>query len=253
MRLILKGSSRCGTTITRDILSAHPEVFLTNELRLYYKSTRTHAGSLSLLLDGTPEEYFNNLLKNINNSNVGKLSSLNKNTFVSDCLQTLTEDTMLGKIEAAESVLFSNNYKYYGDKGAPVSIMKKLPKTKVIFIYRDGRDVASSGARFKRGLKAPWANDPKVNAEHWAGNMQTNFNSLEEFNDCLVIKFEDYIDYPDKNFKLISEFLGLDYKPYKSMINFEKMHKGYYTKHWPNWKKEASVSVIKMLERLKYI
>ena len=257
MRLIIKGSSRCGTTITRRILSKHSDIHITNELRMYCETITQRFGSYPALSADTPEEYFRSLLKKMRGGEgIGyhKLPvGFNKDTFVSQCLKAIKEDTMINRVEAVEQVLFSDKFKYCGDKGGDLTILTRLPNTKIIFIHRDGRDVAVSGARFKRGLKPPWSNNPIANAHYWAENMSYIFDQLNQFEDYIVIRFEDYIDFPAKNFEKFTSFLGLGMMSYTKYINRKKAHKGYYSKHWPNWKKTATPLTKEMLKELNYI
>jgi hypothetical protein len=257
MRLVLVGSSICGTTITRKILSAHNRVWLTNELRIYYMDNYQSGKVYKILSSEKPEEYFKSLLEKIERGE-GKLYHalppwVDYDNFVYNCMQKLKEDTINGRIEAVEDVIFDNKFEYFGDKGADIAVIKNLPDTNVIFIYRDGRDVAFSGARQKRGMVPPWSNSLKDNAHHWACNMENITKNIHNFNKRLFLRFEDFIEYPSLNFDKMSSFLNMDFYRYSHLIKANKSHVGYYVGNWKNWREEATDKTKKMLSILGYI
>lgn len=256
MRLILSGSSRCGTTITRDILSEHPDIHMTNELRLYYEN----------LLFIKPEQYFNFIKKAFKKSgwDYNKLPiKIDMNNFTNKCMSVLEKDTIENRILAAEKIIFNGKYKIFGDKGAKPSAIYRMNaegiKFKLILIYRDGRDVAASGVRHKRGLAPPWSNKAIDNAVLWAINFNNWFSVIDSgvVKDYIIIKFEDYIDKPEYNFRKIAEFLNLNPDIFldiqREKFIFTEAHRGYHTKWCPNWRKTFPYSVKEVLKRLEYI
>src|SRR5688572_15753396 len=104
-RLILTGSSRCGTTITRHILSSHPAIWLTNELRIFHGAT--HLGNC--LHSATAAEYFAMLRRK-----VVECEGVDYHRFppgfdferlVESCLERLEEDSLRGRIDAVLAAL----------------------------------------------------------------------------------------------------------------------------------------------------
>ena len=84
------------------------------------------------------------------------------------------------------------------------------------------------------------------------GNLFAVLEQLDP-NIFAVIRFEDYILEPDKNFELIGELLGIDPKEFdKTMINKEEAHIGYYTQWCPDWEQTFTDRSKAMLKKLGY-
>ncbi len=84
-------------------------------------------------------------------------------------------------------------------------IRQVFPKAKIIFIYRDGRDVALSLS------KVPWLNCD-VNAGIWIWQryhrmMQHAMKDSEL--DCYTIRYEDIVSHPHRELSLLLDFLRL--------------------------------------------
>lgn len=251
-RLILTGSSRCGTTITRHILSEHPDIYLTNELRLYWRT----------LLNKDPNIYFNYIKKMmVKGNNYSKLPKNFSKKLFNEICSSFKDDTILNRILSAEKGIFMNPPRYFGDKGVNLSVLDRFFEInldfKLIFIYRDGRDVAYSGFRqLKDRTEPPWSNDMPKNALHWAKKIN-GLLKRQEKNNWLAIKFEDYIENPDKNINKVADYLEIDSAPLfmarDRFINNKTSHIGYYKKGWPNWQTECPQQAINVLKKLGYL
>jgi len=254
MRLILTGSSRCGTTITLEMLNRYPGIHLMNESRLYF----------GRVLEKDPVDYFKKIEINGDNNYNRLPDGVNRNTFVNDCISILKEDKLENRIVSAETVLMKDRYDFFGDKGARAYIMGKMILEdipfKTIIIHRDGRDSATSGARHKRGLEPPWSSSYIDNANHWATSFMLLFNLIDSglLKDYILIRYEDYFDAPTKNMSKIAEYLGLDSSKLMDIQNKMldpklKAHVGYYKQHWPQWKCQSTTDTLNMLKRLGYV
>jgi hypothetical protein len=264
-KLILQGSSRCGTTITRDILSAHPKIWLTNELRVFFGKNPSRQAMGPCLYAGTAEEYFTALKNKVVKGEGVEYHKFppgfDFNKMVELCLAHLKEDTLEGRLDAVYAALVgNNNLEWFGDKQAQPNVLIKMYELgidyKLIIIHRDGRDVAASGARHGRGSLPPWSNDPVENADHWAQVFENQLPVLEKIDPSMYvfIRFEDYILEPDKNFELIGELLRVDPNEFnKTMFNKEKAHMGYYSQWCPDWEQTFTNRSKAMLKRLGYI
>jgi hypothetical protein len=264
-KIIIQGSSRCGTTITRDILSAHPKIWLTNELRVFCDKNPSKRVIGPCLYADTAEEYFTALKDKVIKGEGPEYHKFppgfDFNKMVELCLAHLKEDTLEGRLDAVLSALAGkNDFEWFGDKQARLNVLIKMYELginyKLIVIYRDGRDVAASGVRHKRGLSPPWSNNPVENADHWATVFEEQFPVLEKIDPSMyvLIRFEDYILKPDKNFELIGELLGVDPNEFdKTMFNKAEAHMGYYTKWCPDWEQTFTDRSKAMLKRLGYI
>jgi len=242
MRLILIGDSTFGTTATRRILSAHNRVWITNGLNIYCDSFNSFS---------RPEDYFNFLSEKMTTDKSKINHSLppwvDYNKFVESCMSELEEDSVLGMIKAVEAVLFENKFKYFGDTSNNIEIISRLKDTKVIFIYRDGRDVAIFNSK-KHKLSTI-----KDLAHKWACDMESITKNIHNFDECITLRFEDFVEYPEISFDKMSSFLDLNLNRYKKLINVRENHIGYYEKNWINWRKEATDKTKKMLSLLGYI
>ena len=252
-RLILKGAARCGTTITRDILSAHPDIYLTNEVRLYWVPYSFK----------TAEDYFKKLKQNVERMDANPPDwrpdnycsipdYVDMNNFVEDCMSHLQKDTVKDRILGAEKVLYGDRYRYFGDKGATPDTLRRMSKDlpyKLIFIVRDGRHVASSKIRLG------WSSDIVRAVNDWTKTIGSTLDVIDK--DYIIIRFEDYIDYPERNTNKMAKFLGVGkeklFNIKQKLFSIEKAHKGYYKDYCPDWNKTFPKKTKQLLERLNYI
>lgn len=246
------GSSRSGTTITRNIISRHPKIHITNELRIYSPK----------LFSKDPGVYFHSIQRELNrySNDYHKLPrKLNKKHFASACMKKLKKDTIENRLIVVEGLLFNNTFEFLGDKGGEIGVINRLHrlgiKCELIYIHRDGRDVASSGVRSRRNIKPPWSSDAVANAKHWAHRVNTFIKNPVDAKKHIVIRFEDYMLSPGKNMKAIEDFLGVKglVKFEKSMIAPKKAHISGYKKHCPNWEKDFPKWVKDVLKELDYV
>ena len=122
-KLILTGSSRCGTTITRDILSAHPKIWLTNELRVFFGKNPSRRTMGPCLYADTAEEYFtalkNKVIKGEGVEYHKFPPGFDCNKMVEICEAHLKEDTLKDRLEAVYTALAGNkDFEWFGDKQA---------------------------------------------------------------------------------------------------------------------------------------
>ena len=102
---------------------------------------------------------------------------------------------------------------YFGDKTPehtsriPI-IRKTFPDAKIIFLYRDGRDVALSLS------KVPWLNcDVNVGIWIWQRYHWMIQRAMQDRNlDFHVVRYEDIVSHPQRELSLLIEFLGLPYE-----------------------------------------
>lgn len=104
---------------------------------------------------------------------------------------------------------------YFGEKTpehtSRLSMIRKLyPRAKIIFLYRDGRDVALSLSR------VPWMpQDLYVNFMVWLYYYRILNNALNGAwgRNIYFSKYEDIVADPEKEFAGMLQFLGLPYQP----------------------------------------
>ena len=261
MRLIIRGHSRSGTTITRNILSSLNSVMLTNEFRTY-DSLSSYKSALS---------YFKTLsIKCKSGRTMQRVRKRDPDQFIRDCVEALGDPSCQDKrlwVQAVEGVLFPGAHRIIGDKtDLKYANTKNLPSfkdgCKHIFIYRDGRDCVASGFRhFKQGMsRSSWATDNITEMSNLWAESFSYMDSLKDelpLGDYLTIRFEDYKDHPAKLADRIGPFLHI--KPrnvlYRILSHFEEgaSHTGYYNKLVPKWESQFSEKAMQKLLELDYI
>ena len=85
-----------------------------------------------------------------------------------------------------------------------------MPDAKMIYLARDGRDVASS--MIKSGLHAHHVYDA---AQSWANQQRKCLNALSDpvmGERIFFLKYEDLIQNPEKQCRLLMNFIGLDFQ-----------------------------------------
>jgi hypothetical protein len=259
MRLIIKGHSRSGTTITRDIVSSLNKVMLTNEFRTYdrlfaYKSALSYFKTLSI--------------KCKSGRTMRQLGKKSPEAFVEECLQALGNEHSQNKaawVRAVETVLFAGRFRVIGDKTDlkyRVSDDLYSYPSKYIFIHRDGRDCVASGLRhFQQGMsRSSWAmGDVAKMSRLWA----QSFDQIDKVTDRLssddyeVIRFDEYRTNPGG----VSNRIGklLDIKPpnimrrIQSHFDSKRSHTGYFQAFIPDWEELFSEEAKDKLRMLGYI
>jgi hypothetical protein len=124
--IVIYGAPRSGTTYLRHLLVAHPDIFITNETRIF---TWAHAAR----------------------EQVGRSLNANRDQF-----ERHLRDTLPGLIRDFYADLAPPTARYWGDKnphyarpdpGCLEAIEALFPAAKFIHVIRDGRDVVSSLVR----------------------------------------------------------------------------------------------------------
>lgn len=137
-------------------------------------------------------------------------------------------------------------------------IITTFPSAKFILIYRDGRDVAHSLARLS------WMpNDLYVNFYVWLHYYKLQKQLLRDHpGRVLCVRYEDLVTAPEREFRVILDFLGLRYQPNvalghgnrEGVPDFEISYKGFALEPITSskvgvWKDVLSASQIARLER----
>lgn len=210
MRIIIHGYGRSGTTVLQRILNSCSDVWITNEFLLYDMPFGhvLHSGRDIK----TAENYFRSLLiKDAWNTTKEHFPeyppTLNRTTFVNDCLNNLVEDTPIGRILAVEKVLYSN-IENFGDKLLTPYVLNDLREVglayKLIYITRDGRSAALSQKRYG------FEHGNYVNSWIKSANFINSIKNQDKDN-FLHVRLEDLSSNPKLVLSCLSTFLCLDY------------------------------------------
>lgn len=256
MRLLVIGRPRSGTTITRKILSSHPEIWITNELLLY-----------DFFCGHSRMKSFNDWVKrrfsrNYRQPRYAFPFEIDAPTFKKQYKKILDKDSSLtARIMAAEKCIFQEKYKIFGDKGGyrSAKTLKEIGLPfKAIYMYRDGRDsVASSMSRHKdKKDDTSWKTaDAYQSSLHWASAIKEWFEIKKLLNteDYIEIPFEQFMKTPDNVYQRIAEFLDVESIFDQSLFQPDHANMGRYKRDIPEWKTTFSREAIEVLEELKYI
>ena len=250
--IFICGTGRCGTTILQRILSSHSNLF---SLRYESRFITTQGGLMSVLNKNSDEEtlplfrrrilgewYRKTYLKGMPGEYVGGLCAdihdiNNIEHLLEQFLGALSVSQIREKrIEAVRQFIHrlftlamdkTGKRRWFEKTPANILYMKELlelfPKAKLIHIYRDGRDVASS--IIANGFWPIWENEVlpvytklkrksvKDCAIYWREFLRFGFNQAQNLpqNRCIHIKMEDLISKTEETLRRICNFIGEDF------------------------------------------
>lgn len=219
------GSGRNGSTLLSMILNGHSKIFIPNEqYALHYASIRFQLYNFLIWRDlvklviGEFADSHNNESWNTNfNDLYNKLHSLPK--------ERRNFQTMIEEIIKEHARSKHEQYKIWGDKSPPTILFLKYiyrvyPKSKFIFLIRDGRDVVNSF--YKAGEKIFGDIATIENASyHWKKGLeqwQWLKRKASPLN-LMEVRYETLVSKPETEIKKILCFLDLKYE--KGILNYE--------------------------------
>jgi len=132
---------------------------------------------------------------------------------------------------------------------------------KVILVVRDGRAVATSTWHHLRDYhkKKNISLNAVIEGKAGSGSWSVYLNSWERLltsNNLLLLKYEDYINCPEKNIKLIGEFIGCDpirewSNPFKEYKALDATSRRFFRKgEVDSWRSEMSLEQEKRFRQL---
>lgn len=221
------GTGRNGSTLLSMILNGHSKIFIPNEqYALHYAAIRYQLYNFLIWRDIVKivigefadscntqnwKTDFNNLYK--------RLYDLPKNK---RSFQKIIDEIVLEHSKQKE-----NPFTIWGDKSVPTIwfldyVYRIYPKSKYIFLIRDGRDVVSS---FHRAGKETFGDLSKIEnaAKNWK-NAVKRWNWLKKRaakHQLLEIRYETLVTEPEIVIKEVVEFLGLEFE--EGMLNFKNV------------------------------
>lgn len=273
--IIALPKSRSGSTFLREVLSAHPRVWIGNELRLYtnlawcsYFQQAWQAVKENRYPIRGPEAYerIKQAYEKVEKRHPNLTRRARKKDVSKECIIEL------------EKALFPKLCNVVGDKGyvpiAPVpyameySLMDALSldlPMKVIWIYRDPRDTFTSIARFRAKNKIGgkerhliwhplWSHDPYRHSLEWIAAWK-NWDRIKKQIPYIEVKYEAFMERPGETLERVVQFLGLgSFEPMWKYFqkNVKRGSLGYWKKYQPNIEERIHKSIFPLMKRLGY-
>lgn len=223
MPIFIMGTQRSGTTLLTRILSAHPSVFIQNELEL--------------------EKIF---VKGLKKDELVKA--------IADQIQTRINFSLVDK-------LLDDNSFVWGLKDPQLTehideLKQFVPDTKFIIILRDGRGVTSSYMENKWGL----GTNAYTGALRWKQEVEQQEAFMSEIDgSCFCLRYEDLVADLKGVMEKVCKFLNIEFHPElveydKKESNDEKRRENVNTYFKPNikiaekWRKKLSDYEINVIE-----
>ena len=233
-RMFLGGVPRSGTTLLQRMLDAHPELCVINDSHFIPRALKKTDKSLVLSgLNGQPIPLSKQLLDNVWNYHRFYRTGIEQHEFESaaqlgDSYQTLVENLFNKVAEKAGK-------KFAGEKTPDYcrhfELLNKLfPKSCLILIVRDGRDVALSLKDWSaaKKIKGPakldlWETNPVATCALWWRWMVLESLSQLDGLDCGIqetVLYEDLIADPQSELQKLCGLLQMEFS--EEMLAFNR-------------------------------
>jgi hypothetical protein len=197
-KFFIVGCPRSGTTLVQQALNRHSQIVLPPETK-YFFSFLGHS-------------------KECQHRHVARLEADLKIRIPrpASCVRAGAEARAFFDLVARLYVerLHKRNVAYFGEKspehtGHLARIRQQFPDAKILIMYRDGRDVASSLT------KVPWMSpDPYVNFVVWLYYYRiVRATQKSALPDTHFLRYEDVVTRPEREFRKVLNFLELPYEP----------------------------------------
>ena len=185
------GTQRSGTTLLTRVLSAHPNIFIKNELEL--KKIFTPNATKEQIIDAI------------------KSQILNRNGFYLDQLMEQGNKSIWGLKDPQLT-------EHIG------ALRQFLPESKFIIIVRDGRGVTNSYMENKWGL----GTNAYYGAKRWDREVNEQLDFMQEApENFLLIRYEDMVEDIEAEMKKVCAHLNVAYL--EEMVNYDQKS-SYYKK-----------------------
>lgn len=202
------GVGRSGTTLVASILNRHPDICVTPETH-FFRYVNGFPGGERAIANRWPESGVQ-LLQNIRSTRTWKPNSegiINKLGPHYPGLKKFFE--ALG-----ENIAETQNKRYWIEKTPhhlmDIELIRTLfPASPIIYVIRDGRDVAISMA--KSAITIQESESLIANIFTWVKKNQYGRKFLSTSKNMYVIRYEDLLFNPLKEIGSLCEFLGVDF------------------------------------------
>ena len=196
-KLFIVGCPRSGTTLVQQALNRHSQIVIPPETKYFFSFLGHSRECQHRHIDRLNADLHIGLPKPPARIRSGSEASI----FFDHMAKLYLEK--LGK----------TNVTYFGEKsnehtGSLVRIRRQFPEAKLVVLYRDGRDVATSLTH------VPWmSKDLYVNFVVWLyyNRIVQDARSRPLSNACFL-RYEDVVTAPEKTFRQVLDFLDLPYQ-----------------------------------------
>lgn len=129
---------------------------------------------------------------------------------------------MVDSVYKSYASVYGKKARVFGDKNnyyvAHIDLIEEIfPDSKIIFLFRDGRDVAVSYKNIDQGkINSDYvpnlSKDVEVIAQEWADNVRNFLRVMEHGKNAIAVKYEDLIAKPKDELSRIFNFLGEEFE-----------------------------------------
>lgn len=210
------GTGRCGTTMLAQMLNSHSKVCVPHELQILFENSNNGPRLYEIFKDKKNESFgsedFIELIKNICPHKFHEYFDyrgfFEKQRYPARNLKELVNRLYAEIAESKNKNILIEQTPWYGQR---IDILNELfPDAKYIHMIRDGRDVAISF------LRTPWWHgDIEQNLERWSVEIKQIISSAEKLlnpNQILQIRYEDFVENPERYLMRICAFLGVEFE-----------------------------------------
>ena len=210
------GTGRCGTTMLAQMLNSHSKVCVPHELQILFEYSNNGFRLYEVFKDNKNEHFgprdFVDLIEarcpHKFHEYFDYRSFFEKQQYPIHSLKKLANSLYSEIAESKHKNIFIEQTPWYGQR---IDILNELfPDAKYIHMLRDARDVAISFAR-----TSWWHDDIGQNLERWYTETRQIVESSAKIlnpNQILQIRYEDFVDQPERGLKRICDFLQVNFE-----------------------------------------
>jgi hypothetical protein len=246
MPFFILANPRSGSSMFRLMLNAHTNITVPPEsgFALWYAEKYSE-------LDLYDQEVFESFVDDVLEAKKFKTWGLTRDQLF-ETISELKPDSYIGMVDTVYKT-----YAFVHDKSANVfgdknnyyvshidSIQKNFPNSKMVFLFRDGRDVAVSYKNIDQGkIKSNYV--PKLDkdigsiAQEWATNVQNFLRVLGQNKNTIAVKYENLITSTEKELRCVFNFLGEEFED--QTLNFHQFNDE--PKEFLQWKSKTLEAV----------
>jgi len=234
--IFIVGTSRSGTTLLRNILNQHSDVWIVERETKYFADLRMKmAGFEQKLLDPEKAKLCQDYFLALTHKCYGEGGDPEQGWMNRTELQTLAESLGAGSDSYFEAFCWlcaqQNNKTRWGEKTPKhvfhlPEILTRYPQAKVVCMLRHpGGVIASFRDKWKRlnpgsgQLRAKNSYNLLISSMIWRGNFKAALEARQKFGEehIYIQRFEDLLADPELAIKALTKWLSLDYQ--SSMLN----------------------------------